>query len=83
LKGLWRDPSARFEPSQGTVQGARLQPGAVEASDVLHNRVSMLWAASQAGEDEHGGLGEAPEILQLALVWARIHMCHDAIYRTT
>jgi hypothetical protein len=51
----------------------------VKAADVLHDRVSMLWAASQAGEDKQGRLGEAPEILQLALVWARIDMYRDAI----
>jgi uncharacterized protein (TIGR02391 family) len=52
------DQAGVLEPRQGAVQGARAEGHAREMFDVLNQGIPVLGAVGEAGEDEHGPLGQ-------------------------
>ena len=51
------DQTLLLQTSDGAVQGSWSEAGSGELDDVFDHCVSMLWAAGQTGEDEHGRVG--------------------------
>src|SRR6185369_10217531 len=61
------DPAAALQPGQRAVQGARLHADAAESGDVGHDRVAVLGAVGQAGQDQQRRVGEPAEAIELTV----------------